>query len=222
MNTQEILQKVDHTYLKPEATFADIKKLCDEAKEFATASICINTCYVKEAVEYLQGAVPVCAVIGFPLGAMSTASKAFETKQALADGAQEIDMVINIGKLKSGDFDYVLEDIKAVKAVMGDKILKVIIEACLLTDEEKAKMCHIVAESGAEYIKTSTGFSTGGATFADIELFYKEIGGKIKIKAAGGIKTVDDMIKFIQLGADRLGTSSAIKIIQNESVGNSY
>ena len=222
MTTKEILSKVDHTLLKPASTWEDIKKLCDEAMEYETASVCVNSCFVKSCAEYMKGKIPVCSVIGFPLGAMSTAAKAFEAKQAIEDGAEEIDMVINIGKLKEQDYEYVLNDIISVKEAVGEKILKVIIETCLLTDEEKEKMCEIVYKSGADFIKTSTGFSTGGATFDDIKLFYKNIGGKVKIKAAGGIRSVEDMEKFIELGADRLGTSSAIKIIKNMDAGNNY
>ena len=222
MTQQEILAKVDHTLLKPESTWAQIKQICDDAIEYTTASICINPCYVKRAVEYLNGRVPVCTVIGFPLGATPTAVKVFEAKQALADGAEEFDMVINIGALKDGDYEYVKQDIAALKEAVGDHVLKVIIETCLLTDEEKEKMCDIVVEAGADFIKTSTGFSTAGATFHDIELFNRCVAGRCKIKAAGGIKSVDDMEKFISLGADRLGTSSAIKLLKNQETGGAY
>ncbi|ERI96364.1 deoxyribose-phosphate aldolase [Acetanaerobacterium sp. MSJ-12] len=222
MTQQEILAKVDHTLLKPESTWAQIKQICDDAIEYKTASICINPCYVKRAVEYLNGRVPVCTVIGFPLGATPTAVKVFEAKQALADGAEEFDMVINIGALKDGDYEYVKQDIAALKEAVGDHVLKVIIETCLLTDEEKEKMCDIVVEAGADFIKTSTGFSTAGATFHDIELFNRCVAGRCKIKAAGGIKSVDDMEKFISLGADRLGTSSAIKLLKNQETGGAY
>lgn len=222
MTQQEILAKVDHTLLKPESTWAQIKQICDDAIEYKTASICINPCYVKRAVEYLNGRVPVCTVIGFPLGATPTAVKVFEAKQALADGAEEFDMVINIGALKDGDYEYVKQDIAALKEAVGDHVLKVIIETCLLTDEEKEKMCDIVVEAGADFIKTSTGFSTAGATFHDIELFNRCVAGRCKIKAAGGIKSVDDMEKFISLGADRLGTSSAIKLLKNQEIGGAY
>ena len=222
MTVKEILSRVDHTLLKPASTWSEIKKLCDEAMEYETASVCVNSSFVKPCTEYMQGKVAVCSVIGFPLGAMSTAAKAFEAKQAIEDGAEEIDMVINIGKLKEKDYEYVLNDIVAVKKAIGNKVLKVIIETCLLTDEEKEKMCEIVYKSEADFIKTSTGFSTGGATFDDIKLFYNNIGGKVKIKAAGGIRSVEDMEKFIELGADRLGTSSAIKIIKNMEIGNNY
>ena len=214
MNREEILSHVDHTLLKPEATWPQIQQLCDEAIANHTASICINTCYVKQAVEYMAGRIPVCCVVGFPLGAMDTASKAFEAKTAIENGAAEVDMVINIGRLKNKEYDAVREDIRAVKQAVGDKILKVIIETCLLTDDEKIKMCEIVSASGAEYIKTSTGFSTGGATFHDVELFAKHVKPGVKIKAAGGISSLEDAEKFIELGASRLGTSRVVKIVK--------
>ena len=217
-----MLSKVDHTLLKPEATWPQIQKICDEALENHCASICINTCYVKQAAEYLAGRLPVCCVVGFPLGAMDTASKAFEAKTAIENGASEVDMVINIGRLKNGEYDAVREDIAAVKRAVGDKVLKVIIETCLLTDAEKEKMCDIVPEAGADFIKTSTGFSTGGATFADIELFARCVKGRCKIKAAGGISTVEDMERFLDLGADRLGTSRAVKLLTSGETGESY
>ena len=217
MTREEILCHVDHTLLKPEATWPQIQTLCDEAVENNTASICINTCYVKQAAQYLAGRIPVCCVVGFPLGAMDTASKAFEAKTAIENGAAEVDMVINIGRLKNGEYDAVREDIRAVKQAVGDKILKVIIETCLLTEEEKLRMCDIVCEAGADYIKTSTGFSTGGATFEDVELMVKGVHGRCLVKAAGGISTVEDMEKFLALGADRLGTSRAIKIMNGEA-----
>ncbi len=196
MNREEILSHVDHTLLKPEATWPQIQQLCDEAIANHTASVCINTCYVKQAVEYMAGRIPVCCVVGFPLGAMDTASKAFEAKTAIANGAAEVDMVINIGRLKNKEYDAVREDIRAVKQAVGDKILKVIIETCLLTEEEKEKMCDIVCEAGADYIKTSTGFSTAGANFHDVELMVKGVHGRCKVKAAGGISTVEDMETF--------------------------
>ena len=219
---EAMLSKVDHTLLKPEATWPQIQKICDEALENHCASICINTCYVKQAAEYLAGRLPVCCVVGFPLGAMDTASKAFEAKTAIENGASEVDMVINIGRLKNGEYDAVREDIAAVKRAVGDKVLKVIIETCLLTDEEKEKMCDIVPEAGADFIKTSTGFSTGGATFADIELFARCVKGRCKIKAAGGISTVEDMERFLDLGADRLGTSRAVKLLTSGETGEGY
>ena len=211
---EEILSRVDHTLLKPEATWPQVKALCDEAMEYHTASVCINTCYVRQAAAYLAGRVPVCCVVGFPLGAMDTASKCFEAKTAVANGADEVDMVINIGRLKNGEYDAVREDIAAVKQAIGDKVLKVIIETCLLTDEEKEKMCDLVVEAGADFIKTSTGFSTAGANFHDVELMVKGVHGRCKVKAAGGISTVEDMEKFLDLGADRLGTSRAVKLLK--------
>ena len=211
---EEMLSKVDHTLLKPEATWPQIQTLCDEAIANHCASVCINTCYVKQAAQYMAGRVPVCCVVGFPLGAMDTASKAFEAKTAVENGASEVDMVINIGWLKNKQYDDVRNDIAAVKAAVGDKVLKVIIETCLLTDDEKIKMCEIVSASGADYIKTSTGFSTGGATFHDVELFAKHVKPGVKIKAAGGISSLDDAEKFIALGASRLGTSRVVKIVK--------
>ena len=216
MTDQELLARVDHTLLKADATWPQVRALCDEAMACHTASVCINTCYVKQAAEYLAGRVAVCCVVGFPLGAMDTASKCFEARTAVENGADEVDMVINIGRLKNGEYDAVREDIAAVKRAVGDKILKVIVETCLLTDAEKEKMCDIVPEAGADFIKTSTGFSTAGATFHDIELFRRCVAGRCKIKAAGGISTREDMEKFIALGADRLGTSRAVKILKGE------
>lgn len=213
MTNQELFSYVDHTLLKPEATPEQIAALCAEAAEHGTASVCVNGSYVALAKKLLDGKAKVCAVIGFPLGAMSTAAKAFEAAEAIRDGADEIDMVIHIGQLKAVNTDYVLEDIKAVKAAIGDHILKVIIETCLLTEEEKITMCRLVTESGAEYIKTSTGFSTGGATFDDVRLFAEHVGEGVKIKAAGGIRSREDMEEFLRLGASRLGTSSAVKIL---------
>ncbi len=213
MTNQELFSYVDHTLLKPEATPEQIAALCAEAAEHGTASVCVNGSYVALAKKLLDGKAKVCAVIGFPLGAMSTAAKAFEAAEAIRNGADEIDMVIHIGQLKAGNTDYVLEDIKAVKAAIGDHILKVIIETCLLTEEEKITMCRLVTESGAEYIKTSTGFSTGGATFDDVRLFAEHVGEGVKIKAAGGIRSREDMEEFLRLGASRLGTSSAVKIL---------
>lgn len=213
MTNQELFSYVDHTLLKPEATPEQIAALCAEAAKHGTASVCVNGSYVALAKKLLDGKAKVCAVIGFPLGAMSTAAKAFEAAEAIRDGADEIDMVIHIGQLKAGNTDYVLEDIKAVKAAIGDHILKVIIETCLLTEEEKITMCRLVTESGAEYIKTSTGFSTGGATFDDVRLFAEHVGEGVKIKAAGGIRSREDMEEFLRLGASRLGTSSAVKIL---------
>lgn len=221
MTKQEILSHVDHTLLKPEATWPQIQALCDEAIANGCASVCINTCYVKQAADYMAGRVPVCCVIGFPLGAMDTASKCFEARTAIANGASEVDMVINIGWLKNGQYEDVKNEIAAVKAAVGDHVLKVIIETCLLTDAEKEKMCDIVPEAGADYIKTSTGFSTGGATFDDVALFVRCVRGRCKVKAAGGISTVADMEKFLALGADRLGTSRAVKLMAGQQ-GEGY
>ena len=221
MDKTQIMAIVDHTLLKPEATWADIQKICDEAMENHTASICINPGYVKQAAEYMKGAIPVCTVIGFPLGATDTATKVFEAQTAIENGAEEIDMVINIGRLKNGEVDYVRDEIAQIKKAIGSHVLKVIIETCLLTDAEKETMCEVVCQAGADFIKTSTGFSTGGATFADIELFNRCCKGRCKIKAAGGISTVSDIEEFVRLGADRLGTSRAVKLMQGEA-GEGY
>lgn len=214
MDQQKILAACDHTLLLQDATWDEIKVICDDAKKYKTASVCIPPCYVKRAAEYLNGEIAVCTVIGFPNGNMTTATKIFETKDALSNGADEIDMVINIGMFKAKEYDYVLSEIKEIKEACGDHILKVIIETCLLTEEEKIKMCEIVTESGADYIKTSTGFSTAGATFEDIELFKKYVGSNVKIKAAGGISSMEDAEHFMELGADRLGTSRIVKIVK--------
>ena len=222
MTNKEILAMVDHTLLKADATKEDIKRICEEAMENETASICINPGFIEYAVGILGDKIPVCTVIGFPLGAMTTAAKVFEAKDAIEKGAQEVDMVINISKAKDADWEYITEEIRQIKQACGDKILKVIIETCLLTDEEKIALCKCVTDAGADFIKTSTGFSTAGATFHDVELFAKYCEGKCKIKAAGGIRTRDDMEKFIALGAERLGTSSAIKILNGAATGNSY
>lgn len=214
MDAKAILSRVDHTLLKPEATEAQIKALCEEALTYGTASVCVNPRYVPLAVSVLQGKVPVCTVIGFPLGAMTTDAKVFEAQDAVSKGADEIDMVISIGDLKDKKFEAIEAEIRAVKAAVGSRILKVIIETCLLTDEEKRHMCRIVAQAGADYIKTSTGFSSGGATAADVALFAEEMRGRIKIKAAGGIKTYDDMLTLLRLGADRLGSSAAVRLMK--------
>ena len=216
MNTKEVLKHVDHTLLTQGATWEEIKQICDDAAEFQTASVCIPPSYVKQASEYLGDRIPVCTVIGFPNGYMTTAVKEFETKDAIANGAKEIDMVINIGWLKDKKYDRIEEEIRTLKAACGEKILKVIIETCLLTEEEKIKMCEIVTSAGADYIKTSTGFSKAGATFEDIELFAKHIGPDVKMKAVGGISSMEDAEKFLALGADRLGTSRMIKIVKSE------
>lgn len=214
MDIKKITSKVDHTLLQQQATWKEIKEICDDAVTYQTASICIPASYVKQAADYLQGKIPVCTVIGFPNGYSTTAVKVFETEDAVKNGASEIDMVINIGWVKDGLYDKVLDEIKQVKKACNGKLLKVIIETCLLTEEEKIKMCEVVTESGAEYIKTSTGFSTAGATFEDIELFSKHIGPNVKMKAAGGISSIADAEKFVELGASRLGTSRIVKILK--------
>ncbi|MBQ9611889.1 MAG: deoxyribose-phosphate aldolase [Lachnospiraceae bacterium] len=214
MDIMGILQHVDHTLLKQEATWDEIKVICDDAISYSTASVCIPPCYVERAKEYVGSRMKICTVIGFPNGNMTTEAKIFETKDALAKGADEIDMVINIGALRAGDYAYVLHEIRELKKVCGDHILKVIIETCLLTKEEKIKMCEIVTNSGADYIKTSTGFSKAGATFDDIALFAKYVGPDVRIKAAGGISSLEDAERFLELGADRLGTSRIIKLVK--------
>lgn len=215
METKEILKHVDHTLLLQGSTWDEIKQICDDAMEYKTASVCIPPCYVRQAAEYMGEKVAVCTVIGFPNGNTTTAAKIFETKDALSNGASEIDMVINIGWLKDKKYDLIEEEIKSLKDVCGEKILKVIIETCFLTNDEKIKMCEIVTEAGADYIKTSTGFGGAGATFEDIELFSKHIGKGVKMKAAGGITSLNDVVRFLELGADRLGTSRIIKLVKN-------
>lgn len=212
----EILKHVDHTLLQQTASWEEIRQICDDAIRFQTASVCIPPSYVKQASEYMQGKMAVCTVIGFPNGYMTTRTKEFETRDAIANGADEIDMVIHIGWLKDKRYDLIKEEIRTLKAVCGEKILKVIIETCLLTEEEKRKMCEIVTSAGADYIKTSTGFASGGATFDDVRLFEENVGPNVKIKAAGGITSMEDAEKFLSLGADRLGTSRIIKIIKKE------
>ena len=219
MDVKEMVKHVDHTLLLQPSTWDEIRQICDDAVKYETASVCIPPSYVRQAAEYMQGKVPVCTVIGFPNGYMTTAVKEFETKDAIANGAAEIDMVINIGWLKDKKYDLLEEEIRVLKAACGDKILKVIIETCLLTDEEKIKMCEIVTKAGADYIKTSTGFSTAGATFDDVKLFAEHVGKNVKIKAAGGISSLEDAEKFLELGADRLGTSRIIKLIRKEEAG---
>ena len=216
METKEILSHIDHTQLKPYATLENIYKLCDEAVTYGTASVCIPPCYVKRVHDKYGSKLNICTVVGFPLGYSVTAAKLAETRQAIEDGAQEIDMVINISDVKNGDYDKVEQEIIALKAECGNRILKVIVETCYLTEEEKIAMCQAVTNAGADYIKTSTGFSTGGATFDDIQLFAKHVGEGVKIKAAGGISNMDDAEKFLTLGADRLGTSRIVKIVKKE------
>lgn len=212
MEHSEILSKVDHTLLAQTATWEEIKGLCDDAIHYHTASVCIPPCYVKQAKEYVKDRMAVCTVIGFPNGNTTSSVKLFEAKEALENGADEIDMVINIGALKAGNYDLVRNEIASLKKACGHRILKVIIETCLLTEEEKIQMCRLVTEAGADYIKTSTGFSTGGATFEDVALFAKHVGPQVKIKAAGGISSFADGEKFLELGASRLGTSRLVKI----------
>ena len=216
MSINAVLKHVDHTLLLQTATWDEIRQICDDAIKYQTASVCIPPCYVKQAYEYMEGRMAVCTVIGFPNGNTTTGTKEFETKEAIANGASEIDMVINIGWLKDKKYDLIEEEIRTLKEACGDRILKVIIETCLLTDEEKVKMCQIVTDAGADYIKTSTGFSNAGATFDDVALFAKHIGPSVKMKAAGGISSMEDAEKFLSLGADRLGTSRIIKIVKNE------
>ncbi len=216
MNISEILSKCDHTLLTQTATWSDIQGILDDGMKYHTASACIPPYYVKKAKEYVGDRLAICTVIGFPNGSNTTAVKLFETEDALHNGADEIDMVINIGELKAGNEDFVREEIRTLKKACGEKILKVIIETCLLTEEEKVTMCRLVTEAGADYIKTSTGFSKAGATFADIELFAKNIGPNVKMKAAGGISSIEDAEKFIGLGASRLGTSRIVKIVKAE------
>ena len=222
MDNKEILKMVDHTLLLQTSTWEEIKQICDDAMKYGTASVCIPPCYVRQASEYMGDKMAVCTVIGFPNGNCTTATKVFETKDAIANGAKEIDMVINVGQLKAGNYEYVLNEIKEIKSACGDKILKVIIETCVFSEDEKIKMCEIVTEAGADFIKTSTGFSTAGATFEDVELFAEHVGDNVRIKAAGGIASLDDARKFIELGATRLGTSRIIKIIKNQDKGAGY
>ena len=213
-NVEKILSKCDHTLLGQTATWEQMKKICDEGMLYHTASVCIPPSYVKQAKEYVGDKLAICTVIGFPNGYNTTAVKVFETKDAIANGADEIDMVINIGKLRQGLDNEVCEEIRQIKAACGEKILKVIIETCLLTEEEKIRMCKIVTEAGADYIKTSTGFSTAGATLEDVRLMRANVGEKVLVKAAGGISGLEDAENFIEAGADRLGTSRVVKAVQ--------
>ena len=215
MEIREILSRVDHTLLTQTATWPEIRQICDDAVKYQTASVCIPPSYVRRCAGYLAGRVPVCTVIGFPNGYATAAVKIFETKDALLNGAEEIDMVANLGYIKDGRFDLVLDEIRQIKAACGSHFLKVIVETCLLTEAEKIRMCEIVTESGADFIKTSTGFSTAGATFEDVALFAAHVGPNVRIKAAGGISSLADAEKFISLGAARLGTSRIVKIIKN-------
>ena len=216
MEVKEILEHVDHTLLTQTATWEEIRQICDDAIAYGTASVCIPPSYVKQVKEYVGDKMEVCTVIGFPNGYMTTAAKEFETKDALANGADEIDMVSNIGWAKDEKFDAIEEEIRTLKAACGSKILKVIIETCLLTEAEKIELCHAVTRAGADFIKTSTGFSRAGATFEDIKLFSEHIGSGVRMKAAGGISSMEDAKRFLELGADRLGTSRIVKIVKNE------
>lgn len=222
MDVNKILSSCDHTLLLQDATEKDILALCDDAIKYSTASVCIPPCYVKSAKDYVQEKMKICTVIGFPLGYQKAQVKAFETKEAVKDGADEIDMVINVGFLKSKKYDLVLDEIKKVREACKGKVLKVIIETCLLTDEEKKIMCKIVGEAGADFIKTSTGFASGGATPEDIRLFSENVPEGLKIKAAGGIKTLEDAEFFLSLGAERLGTSRVVKIVKSEENISGY
>ena len=217
MEIKEILKVCDHTLLSVQATWGEIRAICDDGMKFETASVCIPAAYVKRAKEYVGDKLAICTVIGFPNGYSTTATKVFETADAISNGADEIDMVINVGMLKDKMYEEILEEIKAIKAACGKKILKVIIETCLLTDEEKIMMCKIVSEAGADYIKTSTGFSTAGATPADVKIFAEHVAPGVKIKAAGGIASLADAEEFISLGASRLGTSRIVKIAKAET-----
>ena len=217
MTYKEVLSRVDHTLLRPEATWEQIGALCDDAVRFQTASVCIPPCYVQQAVEYLEGRIPVCTVIGFPNGYNETDVKMYEAAGAVGAGAGEIDMVANIGWIKAGEDGRILEEINRIKAVCGERILKVIIETCLLTEEEKIRMCRIVSESRADFIKTSTGFGTAGATFEDVALLKAHMAPEKQIKAAGGISGFADAVKFLSLGADRLGTSRLVEQVKKEA-----
>ncbi|MBQ9168958.1 MAG: deoxyribose-phosphate aldolase [Oscillospiraceae bacterium] len=219
MELSQILAKCDHTLLAQTATWTQIKAVCDDGMKYRTASVCIPASFVKQAKDYVGDRLAVCTVIGFPNGYATTAAKCFMAVDAVSNGADEVDMVANIGWIKEEKYDELCAEITAVKAACGNKILKVIIETCLLTDDEKIAMCKVVTAAGADYIKTSTGFSTGGATFADVELFAKHVGKNVKIKAAGGISSLEDAEKFIQLGADRLGTSRIVKLAKAMEVG---
>ncbi len=215
MDRKSILEMVDHTLLAPDAAWKDIEQLCDDAIAFHTASICIPPRFVRNAADYVKGRISVCTVVGFPCGYSTTASKEFETREALESGADEIDMVVSLGEVKAGRFDLVRDEIIGIKKICRQKILKVIIETCLLTEAEKMKMCTVVTDSGADFIKTSTGFSSGGATYDDIKLFASHVGTGVRIKASGGISTFEEAQRFIELGASRLGTSRLVKLAKN-------
>lgn len=222
MNTERILAACDHTLLAVGCTWDDIKKICDDGMAFSTASVCIPAAYVREAKAYVGDRLKICTVTGFPTGYSTTATKVFETRDAVENGADEIDTVLNVGFLKSGRYDELLDELKAIRAACEGKVYKVIIEACLLTEEEKLKACELVSLSGADFIKTSTGFSTGGATFADVELMVKNVKPGVLVKAAGGISSLEDAERFLDLGASRLGTSRVVKILKNEKAEGKY
>ena len=222
MELKDILARCDHTLLGQTATWTEIKAICDDGMKYATASVCIPAAYVKQAKEYVGNRLAICTVIGFPNGYATTKAKCFMAADAIENGADEVDMVINIGWAKDGKWEDITAEIAAIKASCGDKILKVIIETCLLTDDEKIALCKCVSDSGADYIKTSTGFSKAGATFADVELFAKNVAPHVKIKAAGGISSIEDAEKFISLGADRLGTSRIVKIAKGLANDGTY
>ena len=222
MDKKEILKTVDHTLLTQTATWEEIRGILDDGIKYQTASACIPAAYVRQAAEYVEGRLPICTVIGFPNGYSTTAVKVFETKDAIENGAEEIDMVINIGWVKDGKYQEIEDEIRQIHEACGGKLLKVIIETCLLTEEEKIRMCETVTRAGADFIKTSTGFSTAGATFADVELMRRHVGKEVKVTAAGGIASLEDAERFIALGADRLGTSRIIKIIKQTDDGAGY
>ncbi len=221
MDKKRILAAVDHTLLNVDATWEQVKTLCDEAVRYQVATVCLPPAYAAEAVDYLEGKLPVCVVVGFPNGYSTRAAKVFEAREAIDNGAAEIDMVINVGFLKSGRYDAVLREIRAVKELCNEHILKVIVECCLLTEQEKIKMCELVTESGADYIKTSTGFSKGGATRDDVALLARHVGTGVKIKAAGGIRTLQDAREYLKLGASRLGASSLVELVKKEEAASS-
>lgn len=219
MDVKAILRAVDHTLLAPAARWEEIRALCEDAVRYGTASVCIPASYVARASAFLEGRLPVCTVIGFPNGYDTTASKVFQAKDAIGNGAEEIDMVVNLGWVKDGLYDEVLDELRAVKEACGSHVLKVIVEACLLTQEEKLCLCDLVTRSGADFIKTSTGFSTGGATFEDVALFRAHVGPQVRVKAAGGIATLADAARFLELGADRLGTSRVVRLVKEAERG---
>lgn len=219
MDVKAILRAVDHTLLAPAARWEEIRALCEDAVRYGTASVCIPASYVARASAFLEGRLPVCTVIGFPNGYDTTASKVFQAKDAIGNGAEEIDMVVNLGWVKDGLYDKVLDELRAVKEACGSHVLKVIVEACLLTQEEKLRLCDLVTRSGADFIKTSTGFSTGGATFEDVALFRAHVGPQVRVKAAGGIATLADAARFLELGADRLGTSRVVRLVKEAERG---